>query len=596
MAFRLQRLAMRAFPIIPAAFVVALGVTAAPHAALADSPVVIEGGDDDMRDAIRDLLPDRDRPESLFDAERIAEEAATRALVWLRSEGYYGAEVTPEASEEPALARVTIAPGPRFSFADPEIVYAGGEPDADARTAVMQALSGVQAGAPARAETVIAAEGAALAALQQAGYAHAEIGERRVIVDHATSRVSAEFRYQPGERVRLGGVRASPNDLFRPSFIADLQNWDDGEVYEPNMLSRLRRDLSSTGAVSLASTRIQPPGPSGLSEVVLDVEPARRNAYELGVSYSTTEGAGVEAEWTRRNITRRADALTIGATLAEMNQGLSAEWARPHAPDLGQTLTLGAAAERETIDAYTRQGVAIYGSVDASPRLRVGVSYGLRLAADQYDETAGTVRDAIVLSAFGAVRHDTTESRLDPRDGSIVELRLEPAVSSGDETLGFVRAIADGRLYESFGENDRITLAARARTGWLEPVSGSADDVPPDRRFYAGGGGSVRGYEYNSIYPAERDLLGLTPGGQGLLEGSAEVRWRFNERWGAAAFVDAGTAFDAWSDAGDLSTSVGVGARYDLGFAPLRIDVAFPLDDEEANDDFALYISLGQAF
>ncbi len=169
MAFRLQRLAMRAFPIIPAAFVVALGVTAAPHAALADSPVVIEGGDDDMRDAIRDLLPDRDRPESLFDAERIAEEAATRALVWLRSEGYYGAEVTPEASEEPALARVTIAPGPRFSFADPEIVYAGGEPDADARTAVMQALSGVQAGAPARAETVIAAEGAALAAWQEGG-------------------------------------------------------------------------------------------------------------------------------------------------------------------------------------------------------------------------------------------------------------------------------------------------------------------------------------------------------------------------------------------------------------------------------------------
>jgi translocation and assembly module TamA len=106
----------------------------------------------------------------------------------------------------------------------------------------------------------------------------------------------------------------------------------------------------------------------------------------------------------------------------------------------------------------------------------------------------------------------------------------------------------------------------------------------------------VRGYEYNTLYPRERDTLGLTPGGQGLLEGSVEARWRFGDRWGAAAFVDGGTAFDDWSEAGDLSWGVGVGARYDLGFAPLRIDFAVPLDQDETSDDFALYISLGQAF
>src|SRR5690606_967568 len=135
------------------------------------------------------------------------------------------------------------------------------------------------------------------------------------------------------------------------------------------------------------------------------------------------------------------------------------------------------------------------------------------------------------------------------RDGSIVTVRLEPSVSAGDTTLGFVRAIGEVRAYESFGREDAFTLAARIRSGWLEPVAGSPDDVPPDQRFYAGGGGSVRGYEYNSIYPLERDTLGLTPGGQGLLEGSLEVRWRFGPRFGAAAFVDAGTAFDSWSDA-----------------------------------------------
>jgi translocation and assembly module TamA len=481
-------------------------------------------------------------------------------------------------------------------LAAPTKRHPGALPTADATLAARDAASSMAEGAAARAEAGIEAEGAAWLALQRAGYANAATGERRVVVDHATNRVSTEFRFEPGSVVRLGVVRAEPDDLFRRSFVEDLQNWEDGARYRPRMLTRLRRDMTSTGAVSLASTRIEPPDADGVSDVVLVVEPVHRNAYELGVSYSTTEGAGVTGEWTRRNFTRRADSLTVGATLAEMQQGVTATWARPHAAGLNRTLSLGASAEREMIEAYTRQGVAIYGSVDAAPRLELGTSYGLRLAADQYDDVSGDFRNAIVLSAFGAVRRDTTDVRLDARDGSIVELRLEPSVSAGDTSLAFVRSTAEGRIYESFGDEDRLTMAARLRTGWLEAVSGSADDVPPDRRFYAGGGGSVRGYEYNSIYPGARDALDLTPGGQGLLEGSIEARYRFNNRWGAAVFADAGNAFDDWGDATDLSWGVGAGVRYDLGFAPMRVDFAVPLDQDESGDDFAVYISLGQAF
>jgi translocation and assembly module TamA len=354
--------------------------------------------------------------------------------------------------------------------------------------------------------------------------------------------------------------------------------------------------LTATGAVSLATTRLAEPDANGLRDVIVSLEAARRNAYEIGISYSTTEGAGVQAEWTRRNLTGRADALRVSATLAEMQQGASVELTRPHAAGLGHAISFGASADREDLDAYSRQGVAIYGSVDASTRLRVATSYGLRLSADTYDDLAGDITDAVVLSGFVNLRNDSTGFSLDPRDGSIAEFRLEPSVSAVDESLGFVRAMVEGRIYESFGDNDRVTLAARAKLGWLEAVAGDVNNVPPDRRFYAGGGGSVRGYAYNSIYPQERDLLGLTPGGQGVLEGSFEARWRFDDRWGAAAFVDAGTAFDHWGEATDLSWGVGLGARYDLGFAPLRIDIAFPLDDDESSEDFALYVSLGQAF
>lgn len=592
----LWRLAMRLVPVLPAALCVAIGMAAEPPRAWADSPVVLEGADEDTRKAILDLLPDRDRPTSLFDAERIAEEAAARALAWLRSEGYYAATVTPEATDDPPSARLIIEPGARFRFEPPVVAYGGNPPHEEAAQAVRRALGAVEADAPARAENVLLAEGSAVSALQQLGYADAAAGERRVVVDHATNRVTTQFNLAPGAVARLGDVRAEPNTIFRPGFIARLQNWDDGAAYSPQAISRLRRDLTSTGAVSVATTRLEPPGADGRRDVIIAVEPARRHAYELGLSYSTTEGAGVQAEWTRRNLTGRADALSVEATLAERQQGLTVELLRPHAAGLGHAITYGASAEREDLDAYTRQGVAIYGSVDASTRLRLATSYGVRLSADSYDDLAGGVTEALVLSGFGSLRRDTSGFSLDPRDGSIAEVRIEPSVSTGDETLGFVRFIGDGRIYESFGREDRLTIAARLRAGWLSAVAGDPDDVPPDRRFYAGGGGSVRGYEYNSIYPRERDALGLSPGGQGMVEGSIEARWRFGERWGAAAFVDGGNAFDDWADATDLSYGVGLGVRYDLGFAPLRVDVAVPLDRDQTEDDFALYISLGQAF
>lgn len=557
---------------------------------------MLEGADEDGREAILDLLPDRDAPTTLFEAERIAEEAAARALAYLRSEGYYSAEVTPEASENPPSARLVIAPGPRFRFAAPLLQFDGAAPNDTIAYAVRAELSRVHQDAPARSVDVLEAEAAALAALQNAGYADAKAGERRVVVDHATAFVTPTFHLNAGPPTKLGEIRAQPEDVFRPRFLRRLRAWDYGDSYKPELLTNLRRDLAATGAVSRVATRLSEPNAEGVRDVIVEIEPAKRNAYELGLGWSTTEGLGVEAEWTRRNISGRADSLTFGTQLGELAQGFSVELLRPHAAGIGHAQRFNFNVSREDTDAYVREGVSLSASVDAAPRLRLGTSYGVAISADQFEQTAGGVSEAFVLSGFGEIRRDTTGHPLDARDGSIVQLRAEPSVSTGDATLGFVRFIGEGRIYESFGEADRFTLAARARTGWVSTVSGDPDDLPPDRRFYAGGGGSVRGYEYNSIYPEERDLLGLTPGGQGSLEVSVEGRWRFTDTMGAAAFIDGGNAFDDFGDAADLRWGAGVGFRYDLGFAPLRVDFAVPLDPRDSDPDYALYISLGQAF
>ncbi|MGE0596860.1 MAG: autotransporter assembly complex family protein [Hyphomonadaceae bacterium] len=587
---------MRLFPVLPAALAAAIGFAADPPSAWSASPVVLEGADEETREAILDLLPDRDRPESLFDAERIAEEAAARAMAWLRSEGYYAAEVTPQAQEEPPLARLVIAPGSRFRFAAPELAYSGIAPGAEAADAARRALQIIEPGAPARAAIVLTAEGEAVDALQRAGYADAEAQPRRVLVDHATGLVTPNFNIAANAFARLGTVRAEPPGVLRPDFVARLQNWEDGQPYSPDRLVQLRRDLTSTGAVARATTRLAPADAANVRDMIIDIEAAPRNAYEVGLGYSTTEGVGVDTEWTRRNLTGRADSLTVGSTLGELRQGASVELLRPHAAGLGYARRYAAAVSREETDAFTRQGAALTYSVDAAQRLNFAMTYGVQLSADWYEDLGGDISDAVVLSTFAELRNDTRDNRFDPREGSLVALRLEPSIAAGDASLAFARTTADGRIYESFLDDDRLTLAARTRLGWLAPISGDVEDAPPDRRFYAGGGGSVRGYEYNSIYPLQRERIGLTPGGQGLVEGSVEARWRFGDRFGVVGFVDGGSAFDHWEDAADLRYGAGVGVRYDLGFAPLRVDIASPIDPRPGDPDYALYISIGQAF
>ena len=131
--------------------------------------------------------------------------------------------------------------------------------------------------------------------------------------------------------------------------------------------------------------------------------------------------------------------------------------------------------------------------------------------------------------------------------------------------------------------------------------------VPRNRRFYAGGGGSVRGFEYQSISP-RRTFTELNDegelvedferiGGRTLVEGSVEVRYKGEGPIGYVGFVDAGSVSrEQASGLDDVRVGAGVGVRYYTSFAPLRADVAIPINPRSGDAAFQVYISIGQAF
>jgi translocation and assembly module TamA len=152
-----------------------------------------------------------------------------------------------------------------------------------------------------------------------------------------------------------------------------------------------------------------------------------------------------------------------------------------------------------------------------------------------------------------------------------------------------------GRHYFDIGEDGRSVLATRASLG-SEPAL-SIGGIPPDKYFYAGGGGSVRGFVYQSAGP--RDNFNNPLGGASVIEASVEFRQRIGKSWGAVAFVDAGSAYPYFLPDFSLfapRVGAGVGARYYTDFGPVRVDVGFPLNRREGDPPFGVYVSLGQAF
>lgn len=582
-------------PLHPPAATLAVAAVMALSSAHADELVRADlvGLDPTLAEAIAAELPQRDRPTTALLADRLSAEAADLVREALRTRGYYGADVKARADTQALRARVEISLGPQFHFAGVDVAFEGAAPMPAAIEAVRVAVA-LPHGAPAQAAKVLAAERDGLNALRAAGYPDAEVAARDVVVDHADQSMRVTFRYAAGAGARFGVVRAQPSDALRDDVLQAVSEIEPGSPYRPEPMAALRRHLLASGAFADVQPQLAPPAPDGETrDVIVTMTPAHPRTWEVGAGWSTTEGVGVDVAQTQRNVSGRADALTVSASLSEQQQRAEAAWTLPFGGGRDRAWRLGVAAERDISGPFERVGVKVSALQDAQARRELGVSIGAVVAADVFTRSQG-IEQALVFSGYLDARRDDTDDPLDAREGGVLQARLEPSISTGDATTGFVRAVAEARGYQSLDADRRFTVAGRVKAGWVEPVFGDADAIPPDRRFYAGGGGSVRGYAFNSIFP--EIAADAAPGGRGLMEVGVELRGRFDDRLGAAVFVDGGTAFNALDEAGDLRWGAGVGLRYDLGFAPLRIDIATPLDRRDGDEAVSIYVSIGQAF
>ena len=552
-------------------------------------------------------------PESAPAARRRATTAAKDAAALLRSEGYYEAIVQPEVDTSAGpRAVLEVTPGTRFRLAAPTIDWAAPAPNSAAQTVALKAL-GLAAGAPGRAAAIVAAEGTAIASLKKLGYADAAIQPREVIVDFADYTVRPTFHIASGERVRLGRVRVVSKGRTRPQWVAGMAPWKPGALYDPALLALLEKSLLETGAYETVSVDLAPASERNgdlrtVRVVLVDRKP---HSLELGAGYSTTEGSGVEGKWINYNRLRRGDTLTLTAKLYDIQQKLDLEEDLPNWLKRDQILKVGGGFLGDRTPAYDDVGGGVRASVtrnfDKGTSFSynfaksTSFSYGLALdyasteqkeAVNQAGTPVGQQLNLFIATTTLAGTLDRSNSILDPTRGWRVEAEVDPTGILGDRNLAYVKAETQITGYWSPGAGWPV-LAARAKVGSI--LGGQIPDVPADRRFYSGGGGSVRGFGYQQVGPQLSD--GTPEGGLSLTEASFEIRQSLWKRWGVVLFADAGAV--GLSEAPTLQNiglGVGAGIRYDLGFGPLRLDLATPVNPRPGDSPVQVYISIGQAF
>jgi translocation and assembly module TamA len=542
------------------------------------------------------------RPTSRIEARRRAREAEAKAIAVLRSEGYYDYTVTSDIDEGDAPeGYVTVTPGPRTKLAEIQIEWTGAPPDPQTQDAARKAMA-LKPGDAARAADVIAAEGRLIAIVERLGYADAVAGPREVIVDHADLTMHPTYRISSGSKIRFDGIRLTTRGHTNKSWVTRLVPWKAGQTYMPEQVAELERRLLETGAYDSVTVALAPPAEAvnGERPVVVSLAERPKGTLELGASYSTAEGLGVNSRWLLYNRLGLGDTVTNTFQVAQIDSRLQTELSLPDWRRPLETLKLTAALYRDVADAYNVDGVGISADLTHRYGKTSFLTYGVSLDGTQTDEkeeanfvTTSRIRDLAIFGVLGAFALDRSNDPLNPTRGWRMDARVQPTVALGDGSITYLKSTVQASAYLPLDTAADTVIAGRMRLGTI--IGGDIPLVPALDRFYAGGGGSVRGFGYEAVGPRFSD--NTAEGGLSLFEGSLEVRRRLTEQWGVVGFIDAGTVGQQVTpDFKQPSVGVGVGVRYNLGFGPIRLDIATPVNPRPGDPNVQVYLSIGQSF
>lgn len=549
----------------------------------------------------------REKVPSEIALERRAANDVERLREALRSEGYYDAliDYRIDDTRRPIEVTVLVDAGTLYAISEVTLDLEGQDPVAleiDQAVARLRAISG----GAARAKNVVDAEATFLNAVIARGYPFATIHERHYLVDHKSRTLAVDLVCRVGPRATFGEVQYEGLEKVEPGFVRNRLPWKEGDRYDPAAVKTGEKQALATGLFAdLRISHDEAVAPDGSLPMKVHASEAKFRTVSLGLRYDSTLGFGGGASWEHRNVRGSGERLRLFADVAEAGWSTGLSWQQPDFWRPDYTLTYGTGYEREETTAYTldRAYAALGLAIPINERWSSGVGVGIEWTPVETEarETVTGDREQdetfLLLGFPFSLSRSTAGSLLEPRSGTRVDLAMTPYVEISGKDLAFLVTRVTPSAYLPVpipGLPDSV-LASRLSFGAIEGAK--RDNIPADKRFYAGGGGSIRGYEYQRVGPLDDDDEPL--GGRSLFELGTELRLRLTQSFGVVGFFEGGNVYPSlYPDFDDvIRWGTGGGLRYYSPVGPIRVDIGTPVNGRDGIDHAVqFYISLGEAF
>jgi len=527
-----------------------------------------------------------------------------RLLAVLYDNGHFGPVITitvdgRDAASIPPVqppsqvsnAVITIDPGPVFQFGAAKITPVAPQ---------TKLPEGFASGETARLSVLKETVSAGVDGWRGQGHAKASLAAQNLTARHQDRTINAELRLAPGPKLRFGALDVTGNVDVRTDRIIDIAGLPVGEVYSPQELRRASARLRRTGAFNavalLEADRI---GPNDTLPITAQITESPKRRFGFGAELGSLEGLTLSGFWLHRNLLGGAESLRLEAEIEGIggNSGgedyrLSARFQRPAI--FNEDTNFYAFAQLEQLDEvsfFSRQldleaGIERIASEERTYRL------GLGLRRAQTRDAFGKNKFTLLTLPLGA-EFDYHDNKLNPLNGYYFNASVTPfaALSGADNGL---RSYLDARAYRTLGTSRPVTLAVRGQLGSV--YGPELNEAPADYLFYSGGGGTVRGQPYQALgVDLDNDN---TVGGRSFLGIAAEARVNVTNAIGVVGFIDGGYIGEEefYDGSGVWHSGAGLGLRYKTGIGPIRLDIAVPTSGPDTDENFQVYIGIGQAF
>lgn len=516
-------------------------------------------------------------------------------------------QVAISPNKEDIGVTINISEGERFVVSKIKLVgnYLGKEEE-------FRSLIAIQAGEVYNADQVAQTIKAFTDYFSNFGFAFAR-AEPRTEVDRATNRVEVTIQADPSRRVYVRRINVAGNDRTRDEVIRREFRQLEAAWYDGDKIRQSRNRVDRLGFFKDVSLETQEvPGSQDQVDLLVTVSEKPTGSLSLGAGLSSSDGLGLTFGFKQDNAFGSGNSLGMDINTSKFNRSIGFNTTNPYFTDDGVSRTIEVAARSSKpytdIDSYSLDTVSgalrfgvpftdtdtVYFGVGVD-RTTIVPGTGLPLAYQTYANQFGFTSNAVPLSVGWG--RDTRDSALVPTMGKLMRATAEWSV--GGE-LRYVRATTQ---YQQFVPlTRRVTLALN---GELSAGAGTNNlPYPIFKNYYAGGLGSIRGFEQGSLQTAFQRQAGVVAtGGAKKINVNAEVLSPLpgggtDRTLRMFGFVDAGGVFDADESVqfGDLRSSYGVGISWISPVGPLRLAFARPIKKFDEDRIQTMQFQIGTTF